>query len=94
MEYTFCADLQVHLLETVTCMSCTVRTTQASSRQCVLPSAVYRVANPRLWGAYANRCAEIAKDLGTGECQKNAETHDESINVSFGFMTELQVSPV
>jgi hypothetical protein len=29
--------------------------------------AIYRVANPRLWGAYARRCAEIAEEQGVGD---------------------------
>ena len=28
--------------------------------------AIYRVANPRLWGAFALRCAEIAEEEGVG----------------------------
>jgi hypothetical protein len=34
--------------------------------------AIYRVANPRLWGAYAQRCAEIVEELGAGEPQQNS----------------------
>lgn len=33
---------------------------------CMQVRAIFRVANPRLWVAYAQRCQEIAEDLSAG----------------------------